>query len=295
VVFSTLAAAETLYVATLRSQPGVDGSIAGGALYAFDLAKGVSSLVAPIRIGGALPIGITGLAVHPKTGVFYGLTAGLAPNLPRSLVTIDPTNGNATLIGSLGQAGSDIRFDPNGTLYVWLVDLNRLGTVDLGTGVVKALDNPVYQQTLGGGIAIDRDGLVYISANSSAGSLDVFDPATHKLTTGPTMTGAPYISSMNSMAFSENGTLYAVNSNLGTPAKTRLVSIDAKTGVVKEIAVLPDDVDPLAFASGTQERKSADGFARWERWIYLALAFAFGLAAGLLIARRRRAPVARRE
>lgn len=287
-VLSTPAAAETIYVATLRNQPGVDVNSAGGALYAFDLAKGVSSVVAPIRIGGALPIGITGLAVHPKTGVFYGLTAGLAPNLPRSLITIDPTNGNATLIGRLGQAGSDIRFDPNGTLYVWLVDLNRLGTVDLGTGVVKPLDNPVYQQTLGGGIAINRDGLVYISANSSAGSLDTFDPATHKLTTGPNMTGAPFISSMNSMAFSENGTLYAVNSNLGTPAKTRLVSIDTKTGAVKEIAVLPDDVDPLAFAPGAQDRKPADDFTRWERWIYLVLAFGFGLAMGLLIARRRR-------
>ena len=37
-VFSTLAAAETMYVATLRSQPGADGSVAGGALYVVDLA-----------------------------------------------------------------------------------------------------------------------------------------------------------------------------------------------------------------------------------------------------------------
>jgi hypothetical protein len=122
----------------------------------------------------------------------------------------------------------------------------------------------------------------------------MFDPKTHKLTTGPNMTGAPFISSMNSMAFSEDGTLYAVNSNLGTPAKTRLVSIDPKSGTVKEVAVLPDDVDPLAFASGAPGRRAANGAAPWERWIYLGVAFGFGLAAGLLI-RRRRAPVARRE
>jgi hypothetical protein len=281
------ALAETLYVATFRLQMGPGSNYTGGRLYSVNLETGVASMVAPLRVGGAIPIGLTGLAIHPKTGVFYGLTGGLAPNIPKSLVTIDPLSGNATLVGSIGYSGSDIRFDPKGTLYVWLADLNRLGTIDLGTGAAKPLDAPLYDQTLGGGIGIDRLGTIFISANTSAGSLDTFDTATQKVTTGPTLTGAPFVSSLNSMAFSEAGTVYAVNSNLGTPARTRLVSIDTKTGAVKDITALPDDVDPLAFASTSYEKRPAEGFASGERWASLAIAFALGLGLGIFLRRRR--------
>src|SRR3954468_24170588 len=164
--------AETMYVATLRDNVSDE---VGGALYSIDTKERRASLVAPVRLGGALPIGLTGLAVHPKTGVFYGITGGVSPNLPKSLVTIDPRTGNATLVGKLGLAGADIRFDDKGTLYVWLIDRNCLGVVDLGTGAAKPIAGSTYEQTLGGGIAVSPEGLVYISANSPGGTLDSFD------------------------------------------------------------------------------------------------------------------------
>jgi hypothetical protein len=282
--------AETMYVATLRDNVADE---VGGALYSIDLKERHASLVAPIRLGGALPIGLTGLAVHPKTGVFYGITGGVSPNLPKSLVTIDPRTGNATLVGKLGLAGADIRFDEKGTLYVWLLDRNCLGVVDLGTGSAKPLPGSTYEQTLGGGIAVNRDGLVYISANSPGGTLDTFDPHAAKLAAGPQLKGAPYVSSINSMAFGDDGVLYAVNSNLGTPAKTHLVSIDLKTGDVKDVMALPEDVDSLTFGPAV----GRDGGTDAARNRHLAIG---GIGAGIgsllglgtgLAWRRRRRPV----
>ena len=279
-------AAETLYVATLRDQQNSSGEGFGGALFTVDPATGAAKLVAPLKVGGVIPIGLTGLSIHPKTGVFYGITAGISPAIPRSLVTIDRATGNVTLVGNLGHVGSDIRFDAKGTLYIWLTDINRLGTVDVGTGVATAFEQPGYEQTLGGGIAFDRNGRLYISANSSAGTLDSWSPEDQHLATGPRIVGAPYVSSINSLAFSSNGVLYAVNSNLGTPAKTNLVTIDSKTGQVKDIGALPADVDPLAFAPAMPSASLA-GLPAPESWVRYAVALAIGLALGFVLARAR--------
>lgn len=280
--------AESMYVATLRDR-GPDASNIGGGLYVVDPAAKTSRLVAPLRLGGAIPIGLTGLSVHPRTGVLYGITGGFAPSLPKSLVTVDPETGNATLVGNLGTIASDIRFDAKGTLYVWLDSANRLGTIDVGTGRATPVDQfPEYPQTLGGGIAVDSEGRVYISANSSAGSLDVWDPATKHLTNGPTITGAPFVSSINSMAFSPSGKLYAVNSNLGTPAKARLVAIDPQSGHAEEVASLPDDVDPIAFSVTGIERPMLEMPSNTRQWVRVAIALAFGLVLGFLLGRRRR-------
>jgi DNA-binding beta-propeller fold protein YncE len=280
--------AQTMYVATLRDNVADDS---GGALYSVDYKSKHASLIAPIRIGGAVPIGLTGLAIHPKTGVFYGITGGVSPNLPKSLVTIDPRTGNATLVGKLGYTASDIRFDTKGTLYAWLLDRNCLAVIDIGTGAAKPVEGSTYEQTLGGGIAVNRDGLVYISANSPGGTLDTFDPREHKVAAGPQIKGAPYVSSINSMAFADDGTLFAVNSNLGTPAKTRLIEIDVKSGDAKDIMQLPDDVDSIAFGP-TVERAGAQGerMRQVEYGIGVAcfvLGLIVGWGAGML--RRRRA------
>jgi hypothetical protein len=285
-VLSCVAGAQTMFVATLRDNSAND---VGGAIYTVDLKTQHSSLVAPVRIGGAIPIGLTGLTVHPKTGVFYGITGGVSPNLPKSLVTIDPRTGNATLVGSLGFSGADIRFDGKGTLYVWLIDKNCLGTVDLGTGAAKPIESTNYQQTLGGGIAVNREGVVYISANSSAGSLDSYDPRENKLTTGPTLRGAPFVSSLGSMAFGDDGILYGVNSNLGTPAKTRLITVDPKTGEVRDIMALPDDVDSIAFAPASFVRNGAsEERGRQREWLFAAIALVVGYAFGFGSGRFRR-------
>ena len=281
--------AETLYVVTLRDQSNATAEAQGGALFTVDPYTAAYTQVATLRIGGVTPVGLTGLSIHPRTGVFYGITAGSSANIPRSLVTLDPATGNVTLVGSLGHTGSDLRFDAKGVLYAWLTDVNCLATVDVGTGAATPLKQPCYDQTLGGGIAFDKAGKLYVSVGTSAGTLDTWSPGDDKAGTGPTLSGAPFVSAVNSMAFSESGALYAVNSNMGAPAKTRLIRIDLATGRVADVGALPADVDPLAFAPTRPSGGNHGVEARWA-WLGAAglLLFVTGFAAGNLAGRRRR-------
>ena len=288
VLASSSAWAETLYVATLRDYTNKENSGVGGALYSVDSNTGKSTLMAPLRVGGAIPIGLTGLAIHPRTGVFYGITAGLSAQIPRSLVTIDPKNGNTTLVGSLNHEGSDIRFDSKGTLFVWLNDPPGLGTIDVGTGAAMPIGSSGYTESLGGGLAIDRDGEFYVSATNAAGTLDRVNLANGHVTVGPRIVGAPYLSSINSMAYSPAGVLHAVNSNLGAPAKSALIVIDPKTGQVKELGALPNDVDPLAFAPTSLGASSDEPLVKPWMLALVAMAAGIVLGYGLAVMSRRR-------
>jgi len=280
--FAALAAAsaahaETLYVATLRDYASEGSGSLGGSIIKVELPSGKPTLVANLKVGGNVPIGLTGLAIHPKTGVWYGITAGLSPNVPRSLVTIDPRTGTVTIVGDLKANGADIRFDPTGKLYAWLNEPARLAVVDVGTGAATPIGDSGYDQTLGGGLAIDRDGTIYLSATNAAGTLDKVDPATGKVTIGPRLTGAPYITSIHSMAFSESGLLYGVNATIGAPAKAALVRIDVTTGKVTEVVPLPNDTDPLAFIPETQ-----GAFVSHDMGLAI-VAFAAGLVVGIVL------------
>ena len=289
-VAAVVARAETLYVATLRDYANEATGGLGGAIYRIELPGGKQTLVANLKVGRNVPIGLTGFAIHPKTGVWYGITAGLSPNVPRSLVTIDSRTGNVTLVGDLRAEGADIRFDPKGKLYIWLNEPARLGVVDLGTGAATPIGDSGYEQTLGGGLAIDRDSNIYVSATNAAGTLDKVDPATGRVSIGPRLTGAPYITSIHSMAFSDSGLLYGVNSTIGAPAKASLVRIDVTTGKVTEVFPLPNDTDPLAFVP-------EEGGTMVARETGVAIVgFAAGLVIGIvlmLILRRRPSQPAR--
>jgi hypothetical protein len=205
------------------------------------------SLVGAIRLPGARPIGVTGMAAHPSTGVLYAITSDKSPNNAHSLVTIDPTSGAAELVGDLHVSGSDIGFDSKGTLYVWLPATSQLGTVDLSSAAVAAIGKAGLPGSPAG-IAIDPNDMVYVIAKGASGTLDNVDLATGALQIGPQITGAPFSTQINSMSFSPSGLLLAVNSNGGNPANTRLVTINTASGVVATIGPLPDDTDALAFS-----------------------------------------------
>lgn len=246
-VLAALAArAETLYGVSLRAYSGATG----GNLYVIDPATGEARIVAPVRLGGTQPVGLRGIAVHPRTHVFYAITAGLNAGVPRALATLDPVTGNATIVGPLGRSGSDINFDGKGQLFIWLTDSNELGMVDLGTGAARPISAEATKlgDSVGGGFGVREDGVAFVSATSANGTLDVVDTRTGAASVGPRLIGAPYVSGFAAMDFSRDGRLYAINSNMGAPSSTVLTVIDPRAGTVRPVGPLPPDMTGLAFA-----------------------------------------------
>ena len=241
------AVGHTLYAASVRSGAGQQGgnSRVAGNLYTINLANGNASLVGPIRLEGK-HIGVTGMAWHPSSGDLYGITAEQSPNYPHSLILIDPATGNSKLVGDLGVHGSDIAFDSRGVLYIWLPATGRLGMVNISTAQITPIGRPAGQGSPAG-IAIDPQDMVFVTAKGAGGTLDNVDLSSGQLQIGPPLTGAPFSTQINSMSFSPSGLLLAVNSNGGSPASTKLVTINTATGSVATIGSLPDDTDALAF------------------------------------------------
>ncbi len=281
------AALHQLYAASVRTGLAVDAPIAGN-LYSVNLASGTATLVGAIRLPGAKPIGVTGMAVHPSTGVLYGITSEQSPNNPRSLVTIDPASGSAALIGELGVVGSDIAFDSKGTLYLWLQGTSQLGTVNTSNASVIPVGHPGPPGSPAG-IAIDPAGMVYVTSKGASGTLDNVDLANGALQIGPPLTGAPFSTQINSMSFSPSGLLLAVNSNGGSPANTRLVTINTATGVVSAIGALPDDTDALAFTGiGTNLAPTLSTMSSGGRVVIAVISTVLIFLAGSLLFRRRK-------
>lgn len=281
------AAQPALYVASVRSGGvNTDAPISGN-LYTVALARGASQLVGAIRLPGSRAVGVTGLAFHPKTGVLYGVTSEQSPNEPHSLVTIDPATGAATLIGDLGYIASDCAFDSKGTLYVWLQTTSQLGMVDLGTGAVTRIGRPRSAGSPSG-IAVDPNDMIYVTTKGASGTLDNVDIATGALQVGPPLTGAPFSTQINAMSFSPSGLLLAINSNGGSPASSRLVTINTATGAVATIGNLPDDSDALAFntSTGPNIAPTLQAMSPGGRVVVIVVSIVLIAVAGTVIFRR---------
>jgi len=277
------ASAQALYATSIRvfAAGGQDKVV--GSLYSVNLSDASARLVAPLRMKSETAVGITGLAVHPTSGVFYGITSALSPVNPRSLVTLDVNTGDTDLVGPLGAAGSDIAFDAAGKLYVWLPGTSQLGVVDLRSATVSPLGSPGPAGN-GGGIAIDDKGVAYVTPTGASGTLDRVDTRTGAITRGPQLTGAPFPTGITAMTFTPSGLLLAVNTNGGSPASVRLVTINTGSGQVAAIGSLPDDTDALAFAaSGSHDIRSALSTMSGRTLALLSLVLGLALAVGAMV------------
>lgn len=280
------AVGETLYAATVRTGAGGSDAVTGS-LYLVNLGSGSATFVAPIRLNGNTPLGITGMAAHPATGVMYGITSPMSGGHPQSLVIVDPNSGNATLVGDLRFPGSDIAFNKAGILFTWLPGTSQLGIVNLNTGAVTPIGNAGAAGTIAG-LAIDERGTAYITPSGAAGTLDTVDTATGAVKKGPQLNGAPFASAINSMTFTPSGLLLAVNSNAGSPAATRLVTVNTASGAVSNIGTLPDDTDALAFVQ-TQYREPLITGQTLALLVLGVIALVLGLI-GWAVGRRPRPP-----
>jgi hypothetical protein len=224
---------------------GVEGN-----LYLVDPETASTRLVTSLNLGGKTPVGLDGLAIHPRTGVFYGITAPSSSVIPKSLVIVDPANGNVTPVGDLGQAASDIEFDSAGTLYAWMPETRQVGTVDLDTGRATPRGKPIQRSANKGGFVLIGNDKAYVATTGGAGTLDIVDLASGAVESGPALNGAPFPDLINSLAYSK-GTLYAINSNFGRSSQANLVTIDPHTGKVTNVGALPNDTDAITFGPGT--------------------------------------------
>jgi hypothetical protein len=276
-----------LYVAT-GSGGGTDAS-ASGQLYTVDPsnASNVSSSVS-LLLGGQ-PIGITGLVFDSSGSTLYGVTSNNSANNPNSLVTINPTTGAATLIGSLGTTISDITYH-NGTLYGWnapsTTGLNLM-TISLATGATTSVGNSgLTTLTRGGGLAISPTGTMLVAPSATGpladppatGQLYTIDFNTGAVTnpgTAPVMNGSSSLR-LNSLAYDTAGALYGVLSEQSMPNNTKLVTINSLTGQMTYMAgTLPSGADAIAFAPIPEPGGVAAGFG------------AAGLAAAIVLRRRK--------
>jgi len=271
IVLAMPAAAQTLYAVSVRtySDPGYHG--VEGNLYTVDPETAATNLVTSLNVSGKTPVGLDGLAIHPRTGVFYGITAPTSAVIPRSLVILDPATGNVTTVGELSEIGSDIGFDPDGTLYMWLPNTRQLGTVNLDTGEVTPRGAPIERGAAKGGFAVIGGGKAYVAGTGGAGTLDTVDMETGRITIGPALVGAPVPDLINGLAYSPRGELYGINTSFGRATQANLITINPQTGQVANIGALPNDTDALTFGAATVRKDMAASLMEFRVPVLVAL------------------------
>ena len=210
----------------------------------------------------------TGLAADPLTGVLWALVQFQGMSGNRSLVTLDPIAGTATLIGHLGDAFAEIAFDACGRLFGVTGDgatnSETLYLIDKSDASIKWL------RELGNGsdgevIAINPfSGLIY----HASGFFSAFE--TVNITNGTTSSislSGEFFGELNSLAFGLGGAgLYATNIggilyNISTSGFSLLIGqidnilfSERTHGLAFAPATLPlGDPEPVGSGSGDSE------------------------------------------
>src|SRR5262249_54538845 len=169
-----------------------------------------------------------------SNGTLYGV-AGASGN-PGTLMTIDPTNGNAIVIGPISDPtlGVDgLRFNSQGVLYGAAFDnvnsVGKLLTIDPSNGnVLSSLTLVGSGNSFCAGIAFDSLDILYGSRGNSNGRLediDLIDQVTGVLT--PL---GPMEAVISDIVFASDGTLYGSSTDPGGNPSD-LYSIDPVTGI----------------------------------------------------------------
>ena len=77
---------------------GADGAGGNAATNLYTLDPATGGIVTTV---GPIGFAVTGLAVHPTTGILYGTTGNRSPASPGFLITINTTTGAGTPVGDL--------------------------------------------------------------------------------------------------------------------------------------------------------------------------------------------------
>jgi hypothetical protein len=212
-------------------------------LYTIDPATGVASLVGPIGYQRC-----SGMDHHA------GLLLAACENATDAnvLVSIDPATGAGTELVQLDLGGYDAVPDvsfrgSDGALYGMIECCDqRLGSIDVGTGVATLLDSP-GTNCCGNGLAFRLDGTLFYAGESDLTIVDATNGAA--LATQPldfpVTSCCPTIAAMD--FHPETGVLYGMMKRAG---EGTLVTIDTATAEVAEVGFSADGMDALAWGPG---------------------------------------------
>lgn len=209
------------------------------------------------------PIGyaVTGLAFDPTSGILYGSTSNNDPSDPHSIISIDATTGEGTLVGesgSLSGPAADICFDSTGQLYGWLEAApDQLALIDKTTGE-ETLTNPAPFNTFGDAMDFDLSGTLWAFIAGSTDSITggtygyvyTVNPSTGAVTKQSQLTGGPNIANDTLAAgkFDTDGLFWAIQNHFPT---RYLVTVNVSTGVMTTIGTMPSGGwDALAWGTG---------------------------------------------
>src|SRR5262245_27591724 len=240
-IAAPVSAAETLY--------GADGSQGSPSnLLILDARNG--ALICTI---GPIGFGVTGLAVHPTTGVLFGSTGNRSPVSPGSLITVNKETGAGTLVGSFGLAGktmADLTFTSDGTLYGWLSDPaggpEDLYTINLATGTATKVGTSGLSDTFGGALASSSSGIIFLAAERDDGPLRTVNRTTGAVTTVATLDGTSG-NAIPAMKFNAAGVLFAVDLSSGNPPLAELMTINTSSGALTALGPSVDRLSAIAF------------------------------------------------
>lgn len=235
---------------------GATASGAAGNLYVLDPTNGsVIQNVGPTNDSLATNYPITGLAVHPITGVLYGSTGNNPSATAALLLTIDPVTALVTVIGSYNAGPTntggtpatmtDLAFDAAGNLYgIGSIGGPQLYSINTATAQATVIGTTGLTSTTGGGLDINLSGQAYGTPTASRfGTYDLVTGAYTNIADPVKPGGGAYAA----LAFDENGVLYGLNSASGSPPPTFLVIIDPATGAVTSLGGSVTSLDAIAF------------------------------------------------
>jgi hypothetical protein len=244
----SLAVAAPAFAEVLYGADGAGGNPAN--LYILNPATGaIVSTVGPIGFS------VTGLAIHPTTGVLYGSTSRKSAASPHSLITINKTTGAGTLVGSfiVGslETMADLTFTSDGTLYGWLEpSSDDLYTINTATGAATLVGNSGLS-TFGSGLAANAANVLFYAGDGDTGPLRTISRTTGLPTTVGTLNGSTE-RSISAMAFNAAGTLYAVRLNDDGSASgvADLLTINTTTAAITILGPTVNALDAIVFDGG---------------------------------------------
>jgi hypothetical protein len=243
---------------------GTTGGSAPGNLYTINPANGNATLVGALVDINNNAYAVTGIAFDSVTGVLYGSTSSLSPTAPAELITINPSSGLITVIGAfntgstgVGQSNgpetmADLTFDSaNLTLYGGGSQTAYLYTINTATGAAATFGSPTFGPR-GMGLAANNSGdTIYVTPNSTSGSLVEYDTSTAAHSTVAPLSGGPHQPNglINALAFNSSSVLYGVDAELtNSPTKSgHLVTIDTASGVISDVGLTVDTLDAIDF------------------------------------------------